>query len=110
MRRRELDFKISDLVYLKVSPMKGVKIFGKKERLSPQYVGSYRIWRCTDNVSYNLDLPTDLASLYPIFYVPLLKKYSGDVDLVVSIYSVGMNDSFSYKEVPVKILTVRFIS
>ncbi|WMV42489.1 hypothetical protein MTR67_035874 [Solanum verrucosum] len=44
-RRRELEFEVDDWVYLKVSPMKGVMRFGKKGKLSPRYIGPYRIVR-----------------------------------------------------------------
>jgi hypothetical protein len=37
-RRRPLEFKVSDHVYLKVSPMNGVKRFGMKGKLAPHYI------------------------------------------------------------------------
>lgn len=40
-RRKDLLFEEGDWVYLKVSPMKGVKHFGKKGKLSPRYVGPF---------------------------------------------------------------------
>jgi len=43
VRRRELEFEVDDLVYLKFSPMKGVMKFGKKGKLSPRYIRPYRI-------------------------------------------------------------------
>ncbi|XP_070025018.1 uncharacterized protein [Nicotiana sylvestris] len=36
VRRRDLEFKEDDWVFLKVSPMKGVMRFGKKGKLSPR--------------------------------------------------------------------------
>ena len=42
-RRRPLTFEVGDYVYLKVSPMKEVKRFGMKKKLSPRYVGPYKI-------------------------------------------------------------------
>jgi actin-related protein len=42
-RRKPIEFEVGDYVYLKVSPMKGVKCFGIKRKLEPQYVGPYRI-------------------------------------------------------------------
>ncbi|PHT59476.1 hypothetical protein CQW23_01839 [Capsicum baccatum] len=35
VRRKDLEFEIGDYVYIKISPMKGVKRFGKKAKLSP---------------------------------------------------------------------------
>ncbi|WMV18722.1 hypothetical protein MTR67_012107 [Solanum verrucosum] len=39
MRRRDLEFKVKDWVYLKILPMKGVMGFGKKGNLSPRCIG-----------------------------------------------------------------------
>ena len=43
VRIREIEFHVYDLVFLKVSPMKGVMRLGKKEKLSPRYVFPYKI-------------------------------------------------------------------
>jgi hypothetical protein len=42
-RRRELRFEEGDFVYLKVSPMHGVKRFQMKGKLAPRFVGPYPI-------------------------------------------------------------------
>ena len=42
-RRRDLVFEIGDFIYLKVSPMRGVKRFHTKGKLSPRYVGPFKI-------------------------------------------------------------------
>ena len=42
-RKRKLEFQVDDWVFLKVSPMKGVMRFRKKGKLSPIYVGAYKI-------------------------------------------------------------------
>jgi hypothetical protein len=42
-RRRELIFEVGDYVYLKVSPMRGVKRFKVKGKLSPCYIGPFKI-------------------------------------------------------------------
>jgi hypothetical protein len=39
--RCKLEFEVGDLVYLKVSPMRGVWRFGNKGKLSPRYVGPF---------------------------------------------------------------------
>jgi exosome complex RNA-binding protein Rrp4 len=42
-RRRELSFEIGDFVYLKVSPMRGTHRIKVKGKLSPRYVGPFKI-------------------------------------------------------------------
>jgi hypothetical protein len=68
-RRRPLQFKVGDRVYLKVSPMKGVKRFGVKGKLSPHYIGPFLILRRCGTVAYKLGLPLSLAGVHDIFHV-----------------------------------------
>jgi hypothetical protein len=42
-RRKHLQFKVGDHVYLRVSPTKGVQRFGVRGKLAPRYVGPYEI-------------------------------------------------------------------
>jgi hypothetical protein len=42
----KLEFKVGDLVYLKVSPMRGVMRFGNKGKLSPRYIGPFQVLKC----------------------------------------------------------------
>ncbi|XP_070013471.1 uncharacterized protein [Nicotiana sylvestris] len=58
VQRRDLEFDVEDWVFLKVSPMKGVMQFGKKGKLSPMYVGPYKIIQRIGRVAYELDLPS----------------------------------------------------
>jgi hypothetical protein len=42
-KHRPLEFVVGDLVYLKVSPMMGMKRFGVKEKMAPHYIGPFFI-------------------------------------------------------------------
>ena len=42
-RRKPIEFKVGDFVYLKVSPMKSVQRFGVKRKLATRYVGPFEI-------------------------------------------------------------------
>jgi hypothetical protein len=53
-RRKPIDFEVGDHVYLKVSPMKGVKWFGVKHKLELRYVGSYKTINKSGRVAYKL--------------------------------------------------------
>lgn len=104
MRRKDLEFKIGDYVYLNIYPMKRAKIFCKKGKLSPQYVGPYRILSRFGKVAYELELLADLASVHLVFHVSLLKKYIGDPAIIVPIETVDVQNSLFYEKVLVKIL------
>ena len=39
-KRRDLTFSVGDYVYLKVSPMRGIRRFNVKGKLAPRYVGA----------------------------------------------------------------------
>jgi len=55
-------------------------------------------------VAYELELPTELAAVHPIFHISLLKKCVGDPASIVPLESVVVKDSLTYKEVLVEIL------
>ncbi|WMV18639.1 hypothetical protein MTR67_012024 [Solanum verrucosum] len=84
--------------------MKGVMRFGKKGKLSPRYVGPYRILKSIGKVAYELELLADLATVHPVFQISLLKKCVGDPASIVTLESVAVKDSLSYEGVPVEIL------
>jgi hypothetical protein len=83
-RRRLLEFKVVNHVYLWVSSMKGVNRFGVKGKLAPRYIGPFPILKKCGTVAYKLDLPPSLARVYDIFHVSQLKKYlKAPVDVVL---------------------------
>ena len=53
-RRRPLEFVAGDYVYLKVSPMRGLHLFGMHGKLAPRYVGPYKILKQCGPVAYHL--------------------------------------------------------
>jgi hypothetical protein len=73
-RRRSLEFKVGNHVYLRVLPMKGVKRFGVKGKLAPRYIEPFPILEKCWTVAYKLDLPPSLARVHDIFQVSQLKK------------------------------------
>ena len=47
-------------------------------------------------------LPSELASVHPIFHVSMLRKYMGDPESIIE--GIGVEDNLPYEEVPVQIL------
>jgi hypothetical protein len=73
-RRRELSFEVGDFVYLKVSPIRGVRRFEVKGKLAPRYVGLYQILAKRREVAYQLSLLEGLSAVHDDFHVSQLKK------------------------------------
>ena len=58
---KETVYKVGDRVYLRVSPLRGVKRFGVKGKLAPRFVGPYRVLERMGEVAYKLELPERLS-------------------------------------------------
>jgi hypothetical protein len=72
--RRPLELEVRNHVYLRVSPMKGVKRFGVKGKLAPRYIGLFPILEKCGPMANMLDLPPSLVGgVHDIFYVSQLK-------------------------------------
>ncbi|KAK4731469.1 hypothetical protein R3W88_024457 [Solanum pinnatisectum] len=84
--------------------MKGLMCFGKKGKLSPQYVGPYQILTRVGKVAYELDLPSELDPIHPVFHVSMLKKCISDLISILPLEGLGVDESLSYEEIPVEIL------
>jgi hypothetical protein len=72
-RRRPLEFEEGDHVYLKVSPLHGMKRFEVKGKLSPRFIRHFRIFRRVGEMAYQLELPDNLSDVYDVFHVSQLK-------------------------------------
>ena len=76
-------FMEGDHVWLRVSPMKGVMRFGKKGKLSPRFIGTFKILSRMREVVYKLALPPSLSAVHPVFHVSMLRKYILDESHVI---------------------------
>ena len=84
--------------------MKGMFRYGKKEKLSPRYVGPYDVLQKVGKVDYELKLPSEFTSVHPVFHVSMLKKCIGDPEYILLIEGLGVKDNLSYEEFSVQIL------
>ena len=56
-------------MYLKVSPMKGIKRFSVKGKLAPRYIGPFKVLERRGEVAYQLELLENLAGIHDVFHV-----------------------------------------
>ena len=100
-----MSFSAGDLVFLKVSPMKGVMRYGKKEKLAPRYIGPFEIWSTVGEVANKLVLTPELSRVHPVFFhVPMMRKYISDPSYVLQPQAVELSEDLTYEEYPVAIV------
>ena len=85
-------------MFLKISPMKGIKRFGKKKKLAPRYVGPYQILDSVGKVSYRVALPPLMSQVHLVFHISLLRKYVADPTHILPMQEVAMKEDLSYTE------------
>jgi hypothetical protein len=68
-RCHPLEFEVGDHVYLRVSPMKGVRCFDIKGKLAPRYISTYPINDKYGSLSYQVELPLKLSGVHNVFHV-----------------------------------------
>ncbi|GJT03231.1 putative reverse transcriptase domain-containing protein [Tanacetum coccineum] len=103
-RAKTLEFEVGDKVLLKVSPWKGVVHFGKREKLSPRYIGSFKILARVGLVAYMLELPEELKGIHSTFHVSNLKKCLAEGDIVVPMEEIQFDDKLYMIEEPVEVV------
>jgi hypothetical protein len=103
-RRRPLEFEVGNHVYLRFSPMKGVRRFGIKGKLAPHYIGPYQIIDKYGLTSYQVELPSKLSGVHNVFHVFQLKGcLKPPIDVVVED-TIPLEPDLIYKTHPIKIL------
>nr|GEZ05536.1 hypothetical protein [Tanacetum cinerariifolium] len=103
-RAKPLEFKVGDMVLLKVSPWKRAVHFKKREKLSPRYIGPFRIVARVGPVAYTLELPEELKGIHNTFYVSNLTKCLMEGDIVVPMDEIQLDDKLHMIEDLVEVI------
>nr|GEV09765.1 putative reverse transcriptase domain-containing protein [Tanacetum cinerariifolium] len=103
-KRRLIEFNVGDFVMLKVSPWKGVMRFKNKEKLSPRFIGPFKILKRVRKVAYTLKLPEEMKGIHNTFHVSYLRKCLTDESSVITLDEIEINPESTFQEEPITIL------
>ena len=105
-RRRDLEFEVGDHVFLKVSPMKSMMRFGRKEKLNPRFMGPFEILERVGTLAYKVALLPSLSKIHNVFYVSTLRNYVFDPSHIVELEPIQIFEYLNYEEVPIQNVVV----
>ena len=108
-KHKEVMFEVGDKVFLKVTPMKGVKRFGKCGKLSPRFIGPFEILEKVGKVAYRLALPPALSKVHNVFHISMLRRYIVDLSHILDYKQVELDSDLASEEPPERILERRMI-
>ncbi|GKA15194.1 putative reverse transcriptase domain-containing protein [Tanacetum coccineum] len=104
IRRKPLEFQVSDRVMLKVSPRKGIFRFGKRGKLNPRYIRPFKIIERIGPVVCKLELPEELSGIHNTFHISNLKKCLSNESLIIPMKELQLDDKLNFIEEPVEIM------
>ncbi|XP_016192429.1 uncharacterized protein LOC107633299 [Arachis ipaensis] len=102
-RRKQLEFKVGEHVFLRVTPTTGIGRAIKTKKLNPRYIGPFEVLRRFGSVAYQVALPPYLSNLHDVFHVSQLRKYTSDVAHVLEPESVELKENLTFQVTPVRI-------
>jgi hypothetical protein len=103
--RREVVLEVGDYAYLRVSPIRGLRRFNVGRKLSPRFIGPFKIVERRGEVAYQMELPAQLSGVHDVFHVSQLKKCPSEVRIEpVLLEDIEMGKDLTSNEYPVKIL------
>jgi hypothetical protein len=91
-------------VYVKVSPMRGLRRFKVRGKLASRFIGPFKILEKRGEVAYQLELPPQLSDVLHIFHVSQLKKYLRVPEKQLPMKDLYAKEDLSYLEYPIKFL------
>ena len=98
VRRQPLEFEVGDHILLKVRPKRGVVRFGKCGKLSPRFIGPFKIFKRVDTIAYQLALAPSMLGVHEIFHVSMIRRYTPDPAHVVDLGEIEVDTDETFEE------------
>ncbi|WVZ89557.1 hypothetical protein U9M48_035941 [Paspalum notatum var. saurae] len=91
-REEDLEFAVGEYVYLKVSPIRGLRRFKVKGKLAPRYIGPFKIIDRKGEVAYQPELHDRLSGVHNVVCEYLEERLRED--------ELNVRDDLTYTEYP----------
>ena len=86
---------------------RGVVRFGKRGKLSPRFIGPFKILERVGTVAYRLALPPSMLGVHELFHVSMLRRYTLDPTHVMDWGEIEVDTDGTFEEGPVCIMDSR---
>jgi hypothetical protein len=86
--------------------MRGTRRFRVKGKLTPRYVGPFKIIDRKGEVDYQLELPPQLSEVHDVFHVSPLKKCLRVPEEQLPMEYLDLGGDLTYSERPMKIFDI----
>ena len=93
LKRKDIEYRVGDKVFLKLSPWKKKLRFGKNGKPSPRFIRPYEILERIGPVAYRLALSPELAKLHNEFHVSMLRRYYYDESHILPLQMYKCNQT-----------------
>ena len=81
--------------------------FGKQGKLSPRFIGPFKIFERVGIVAYRLALPPSMSGVHEVFHISMLWKYTPNPSHVVDWGQIEVDTDETFEEGSVCILDSR---
>jgi hypothetical protein len=105
--RTDRSYKVGDQVFIRIKPNKSTIQFGKGTKLSPRFIGPFKIQERIGPITYRLVLPPHLHKTHNVFHVSVLRHYVVDKSHKLNWKELHVSDARTLTVEPLRILDHR---
>ena len=103
-KHHKISFEPGEHMYLRVTPMKGVKRFQTRGKLAPRYIGPFPVLARVGTVAYQLELPPKLSEVHNVFHISQLRRCISPSEKRTDMSEIELAKDLTYEEKPIRIL------